>query len=183
MLDEYNALIRNDTWTLVTHPAGVNLVTGKWIFRHKLNEDGTLARYKARWVVRGCSQQYGVDYRETFSPVIKPATIRVVLSIAVNNSWPIHQLDVQNAFLQGKLSETVYIQQPSGFVDPSFPKHVCRLQKSLYGLKQGPRTWFTRFTDFLRSFGFHASKSDSSLFIFHKNGKNAYLLLYVDDII
>jgi hypothetical protein len=134
-------------------------------------------------VARGCSQQSRVDYGETFSPVIKPTTIRTVLSIATSSSWPIHQLDVKNAFLHGNLSETVYCAQPSGFVDPSKPNHVYKLNKSLYGLKQAPRTWFLRFKSFLLSIGFHASKADSSLFIFHTPTATAYILLYVDDII
>jgi histone deacetylase 1/2 len=135
MLDEFNALLLNETWSLVPCPAGANVVTGKWIFRHKMNADGSLSRYKARWVVRGFTQQAGVDYGETFSPVVKPATIRVVLAIATSQAWPINQLDVKNAFLHGNLQETVYSQQPSGFVDSRFPHHVCRLNKSLYGLK------------------------------------------------
>ena len=183
MLDEYTALIRNDTWCLVPCPAGVNVVTEKWIFRHKLNSDGTLARYKARWVVRGFTQQAGVDYGETFSPVVKPATIRVVLSIATSHKWPIHQLDVKNAFLHGELAETVYCAQPSGFIDASKPNHVCQLQKSLYGLKQAPRTWFLKFTSYLQTLGFVSSKSDTSLFILRTPTATAYLLLYVDDII
>jgi len=183
MLDEYKALMANNTWSLVPRVAGANVVTGKWLFRHKLNPDGSLTRYKARWVVHGCSQQAGVDYGETFSPVIKPATIRTVLSLAVSEDWPIHQVDVKNAFLHGTLTETILAQQPSGFVDPPYPKHVCRLNKSLYGLKQAPRTWFLRFTNFLFTMGFHASKSDPSLFIQNTAGRIAYLLLYVDDII
>ena len=183
MIEEYNALKNNNTWCLVPCPAGANVITGKWIFRHKHNSDGSLARYKARWVVRGFNQQFGIDYSDTFSPVIKPATVRVVLSIAVSSSWPIHQLDVKNAFLHGNLSETVYCTQPSGFVDSTNPNLVCKLNKSLYGLKQAPRTWFLRFTSFLTSLGFHASKADSSLFILHNKTDTAYLLLYVDDII
>jgi hypothetical protein len=183
MLDEFNALLRNDTWSLVPCPAGANVVTGKWIFRHKLNADGSLARYKARWVVRGFTQQARVDYGETFSPVVKPATIRVVLALATSQNWPINQLDVQNAFLHGNLHETVYSQQPSGFVDPQMPNHVCHLHKSLYGLKQAPRTWFTRFTSFLVTLGFAASKCDSSLFILRRGPAMAFLVLYVDDII
>jgi hypothetical protein len=158
-------------------------VTGKWIFRHKLHPDGSLARYKARWVLRGFTQKEGVDYGETFSPVVKPATIRTVLSLAVTSNWPIRQLDVKNAFLHGELVETVYCSQPSGFVDPTLPKHVCKLKKSLYGLKQAPRTWFLRFTRFLHTIGFVSSKGDSSLFILHRHNTTAYLLLYVDDII
>jgi hypothetical protein len=118
MLDEYKALLRNNTWSLVSCPAGVNLVTGKWIFRHKLNPDGSLARYKARWVVRGFTQQASVDYGETFNPVVKPAMMRVVLSLAVTQGWAINQLDVKNVFLHSDLEETVYCQQPSCLSPP-----------------------------------------------------------------
>jgi hypothetical protein len=142
MADEYQALVANGTWKLVPRPPGVNVVSGKWIFKHKYHSDGTLARHKARWVVRGFSQQYGIDYDETFSPVVKPATIRTVLSIAASRHWPIHQLDVKNTFLHGHLNDTVYCQRPPGFVDPSAPDSVCLLQNSLYGLKQAPRAWY-----------------------------------------
>jgi hypothetical protein len=138
MAEEYKALIGNGTWRLVPRPPGANVVTGKWIFKHKFHSDGTLARHKARWVVRVFSQRHGIDYDETFSPVVKSAMIRVVLSIASAHAWPIHQLDVKNAFLHGYLQETVYCQQPPGFVDPAAPDHVCLLQRSLYGLKQAP---------------------------------------------
>jgi transposase InsO family protein len=183
MMDEYQALVDNNTWQLVPRPPDANIVTGKWIFRHKFHADGSLARHKARWVVRGFSQREGVDYDETFSPVVKPATIRSVLSIAASRAWPIHQLDVKNAFLHGHLEETVYCQQPPGFVDPGAPDHVCRLQKSLYGLKQAPRAWYQRFATFIRQLGFVASTSDTSLFIFREGTSLAYLLLYVDDIV
>jgi len=158
-------------------------VTGKWIFRHKFHADGSLARHKARWVVRGFSQREGIDYDETFSPVVKQATIRTVLSIAVSRAWPIHQLDVKNAFLHGHLDETVYCQQPPGFVDPAAADHVCLLQKSLYGLKQAPRAWYQRFAAFLQQLGFVTSASDTSLFVLTEGTSLAYLLLYVDDII
>ena len=183
MEDEYKALIDNGTWRLVPRPPGANVVSGKWIFKHKYNSDGSLARHKARWVVRGFSQQYGIDYDETFSPVVKPATIRVVLSIAASRAWPIHQLDVKNAFLHGHLDETVYCQQPPGFVDPTAPDHVCFLQKSLYGLKQAPRAWYQHFATYIRGLGFAASATDTSLFVYKEGAATAYLLLYVDDII
>lgn len=173
MQDEYDALMTNGTWTLVPPPLGANIVSGKWIFRHKYNSDGSLARHKARWVVRGFTQQPGIDYDETFSPVVKPATIRVVLSLALSKSWPIHQLDVKNAFLHGNLNEEVYSQQPSGFIDARFPTHVCRLQKSLYGLKQAPHAWFQR--TYAHSIGFIESKSDASLFVLHHGTTTAYL--------
>jgi hypothetical protein len=183
MQSEFDALKANDTWSLVPQPPGVNIVTGKWVFRHKFLADGTLDRYKARWVLRGFTQRPGIDYDETFSPVVKPATIRVVLSLALSHSWPMHQLDVKNAFLHGHLTETVYCAQPSGFVDSAHPDHVCRLNRSLYGLKQAPRAWRTRFATFLTSIGFVESQSDASLFTYHRGSDVAYLLLYVDDIV
>jgi hypothetical protein len=183
MREEYLALLSNNTWQLVPRPPNANIVSGKWVFRKKFHSDGSLSRYKARWVCRGFSQQHGIDYDETFSPVVKPGTIRTILSIAVSSQWPIHQLDVKNAFLHGSLNETVYCQQPLGFEDSTLPTHVCLLQKSLYGLKQAPRAWFQRFSTFLQTIGFSPSRSDYSLFVYHSNNQVAYLLLYVDDIV
>jgi hypothetical protein len=183
MTDEYSALLANDTWDLVVPPANANIVSGKWIFRHKYKPDGSLDRYKARWVLRGFSQEHGIDFDETFSPVVKPATIRTILSIALSANWKIRQLDVKNAFLHGKLSEVVFCHQPTGFVDSARPGHVCRLNRALYGLKQAPRAWYHRFATFVTAFGFTCSKSDTSLFILHGIHGTAYLLLYVDDII
>ncbi|GKA55636.1 ribonuclease H-like domain-containing protein, partial [Tanacetum coccineum] len=183
MVDEYNALISNGTWALVPRPANVNIVRSMWLFKHKFNADGSLSRYKARLVANGRSQQQGIDFDETFSPVVKPATIRTVLSLAVTRDWPIHQLDVKNAFLHGQLSETVYMHQPPGFVDSAHPDYVCHLQRSLYGLKQAPRAWFQRFASFITRVGFQHSKTDTSLFVYHMGSDVAYLLLYVDDII
>jgi hypothetical protein len=124
-----------------------------------------------------------IDYDETFSPVVKRATIRLILQIAPSCSWPIRQLDVNNAFLHGNLEEVVYSQQPLGFVDPARPDHVCRLHKSLYGLKQAPRVWYQRFAAYITTMGFVASVYDMSLFVLHSGTDSAYLLLYVDDII
>nr|GEZ41027.1 ribonuclease H-like domain-containing protein [Tanacetum cinerariifolium] len=156
MDDEYNALVKNGTWILVPRPAGV---------------------------ANGSSQQLGIDYDETFSPVVKPATIRTVLSLAVSRKWPIHQLDVKNAFLNGDLSETVYMHLPSGFVDPRYPHHVCLLRKSLYGLKKAPRASFQQFAGYATRVGFYHSRCDSSLFILHEGSQVVYLLIHVDDII
>jgi len=114
-------------------------VSGKWVFKHKFKADGTLERYKTRWVLRGFTQRPGIDFDETFSPVVKAATVRTVVSLALSRSWPIHQLDVKNAFLHGNLSETVYCSQPTGFEDPAYPGYVCKLNRSLYGLKQAPK--------------------------------------------
>jgi histone deacetylase 1/2 len=120
---------------------------------------------------------------ETFSPVVKSVTIRVVLTLAVRQGWSIRQLDVNNAFLQGTLNDEVFMIQPPGFVNKNFPDHVCRLKKALYGLKQAPRAWYTELRVFLLSLGFVNSTADASLFIYHKQGVTVYLLVYVDDII
>ncbi|GJV33707.1 putative reverse transcriptase domain-containing protein [Tanacetum coccineum] len=164
-------------------PTCVNMVRSMWLFKHKFHADGTLTRCKARLVANSSSQQLGVDFDETFSMVVKPATIHTVLSLVVSCKWPIHQLDVKNAFLNGDLSETVYMHQPPGFVDARFPNHVCHLQRSLYGLKQAPRAWFQRFAGYATRAGFYHSRCDSSLFIYRQGSQVAYLLLYVDDII
>ncbi|GJZ39124.1 ribonuclease H-like domain-containing protein [Tanacetum coccineum] len=183
MLDEYNALITNITWVLVPRPTNVNVVHSMWLFKHKFHADGSLSRYKARLIANGCSQQQGINCDETFSPVVKPATIHTVLSLAVSRDWPIHQLDVKNAFLRGHLSKTVYMHQPTGFVDSHHPDYVCHLQQSLYGLKQAPHAWFQRFTSFVTRIGFQHRKTDTPIFIFYCGSDIAYLLLYVDDII
>ncbi|GJT36303.1 ribonuclease H-like domain-containing protein [Tanacetum coccineum] len=124
MYDEYNALVKNGTWILVPRPTDANLVRSMWLFKHKFHVYGTLSRYKARLVANGSSQQLGVDFDETFSPVVKPTTIRTVLSLVVSRQWPIHQLDVKNAFLNDDLSEKVYMHQPPGFVDSRYPNHI-----------------------------------------------------------
>jgi hypothetical protein len=131
----------------------------------------------------GVIQQHGVDSDKTFSLVIKPATIRVVLSLAASKDWAIHQLDVKNAFSYVTLSETVYAQQSAGFVSTTNLDYVYKHNKSLYGLKQAPRTWFFKFTSFLLKLGFRGSKSDTSLFVLHHGSSSVYLLLYLDDII
>jgi hypothetical protein len=138
MEEEYGALISNGTWELVPRPQGSNVITGKWVFTHKLRADGTLDRYEARWVLQGFTQRPGVDYDEPFSPVVKPATVHTVLTTAVSRACPIQQLNVKNAFLYDTLSETVFCCQPTGFANPTHPDLVCRLHKSLYGLKQAP---------------------------------------------
>ena len=135
MDDEFAALKRQGTWTLVLPSPSQNLVGCKWVFKLKHNSDDSICRYKARLVAKGFHQQYGVDFEETFSPVIKPPTVRIILSLAVQYNWSIRQLDVNNAFLHGFLREEVYMVQPLGYVDPKYPNHVCRLWKSLYGLK------------------------------------------------
>ncbi|GJT06345.1 ribonuclease H-like domain-containing protein [Tanacetum coccineum] len=145
MRDEYKAFIDNKTWVLVPRPPNVNIVRSMWLYKHKYNADGSLSRYKARLVANGHSQQQGIDCDETFSPVVKPATIRTVLSLAVSRQWPIYQLDVKMHFFHRHLTETVYMHQPPGFTDSAHSDYVCLLQKSLYGLKQAPELGFSDF--------------------------------------
>ncbi|CAN1339491.1 Retrovirus-related Pol polyprotein from transposon RE1, partial [Linum perenne] len=184
MQDEFNALLHNNTWTLVPHPSnGKRIVGNKWVYRVKRHPDGTIASYKARLVAKGYHKTKGIDYTETFSPVIKPASVRLILSIALSRDWPIRQLDVSNAFLHGDLQETVYMSQPPGFVNPVYPNHVCLSKKSLYGLKQAPRAWFACLRDAMYGFGFTGSKTDHSLFYYNTDGNTIFVLVYVDDII
>jgi hypothetical protein len=134
-------------------------------------------------VLRGFTQCPGIDFAETFSKVVKPTTVRTVLSLALSRQWPVHQLDVKNAFLHGTLMETVFAAHPSGFEDLAKPDFVCRLNKSLYGLKQAPHAWYSRFATHLVSLGFVEAKSETSLFVYRRGTDTAYLLLYVDDIV
>ena len=141
-------------------------------------------RYKARLVAKGFTQSYGIDYQETFAPVAKLNTVRVLLSLAANLDWSLHQLDVKNAFLNGDLEEEVYMDIPAGLETTSNFNKVCRLRKSLYGLKQSPRAWFERFTKVVKGYGFVQCQSDHTLFVKHfPEGKLAIIIVYVDDII
>ena len=139
MDEELAALATNHTWTLVPYRPNMNVVGCKWVYKAKLNPDGSLECLKARLVAKGFNQVDGVDFSETFSPVVRPASIRLTLTIAVVKGWEIRQLDVKNAFLHGHFSQPVYMQQPPGYVDPKLPTHVCQLSCALYGLKQAPR--------------------------------------------
>ncbi|GKA46102.1 retrotransposon protein, putative, ty1-copia subclass [Tanacetum coccineum] len=164
MKEEYDALMKNGTWSLVPRASTTNVVDGKWVYRRDKN--GAITRYKERFVAKGFRQQPGIDFHETFSPVVKLTTIRVVLSLAVTNDCPLRQLNIQNAFFHGNLKDQVYMKLPPGFIDPQRPNHVCLLHKSLYGLKQAPRAWFERLSKALFDLGFNGSKTDTSLFIY-----------------
>ena len=139
-------------WELVDLPRGKTIVRCKWVFTIKYKFDGSLERYKARLVAKGFTQTYGIDYLETFSPIAKLNSIKVLLSLAANFERPLQQLDVKNAFLNGDLEEEVYMDTPRGFHE-KFGTKVCKLKKSLYGLKQSPRVWCEKFTRFVKSQG------------------------------
>lgn len=180
---EIDNMEETETYSLVPPEEGQNPIGCGWVYKTKLNADGTVLKLRSRLVARGNQQEEGLDFLETFSPVVRTATIRIVLHVAVIKKWQIKQLDVQNAFLHGDLKETVYMVQPPGFEDKTRHDYVCKLKKAIYGLKQAPRAWFDKFSTFLLEFGFQCSFPDPSLFIYHQGTNVIYLLLYVDDMI
>ncbi|CAM8956126.1 unnamed protein product [Rhodiola kirilowii] len=184
MEKEILALEQNQTWELTTLPINKQAVDCKWVFKIKHNSDGTVERYKARLVAKGFTQIEGIDYHDTFAPVVKMTTVRCVLAVAAVRKWPLFQLDVNNAFLHGLLDEDVYMKLPSGFYPQARTQGlVCKLQRSIYGLKQASRQWFSRFSDALIAFGFVQSFNDYSLFTMTTNEHFLILLVYVDDVV
>lgn len=189
--DEIDALQANNTWTITDLPDHHTPIGCRFIFKTKLKADDSIEKYKARLVAQGFTQQFGLDYSETFSPVAKLTTVRIFLALAAQNKWHLTQLDVHNAFLNGDLEEDIYMKLPPGITikgeshknSGSSTMKVCKLQKSLYGLKQASRQWNTKLTKFLTNIGFIQSKHDYSLFT--KRTTNSYitLLVYVDDIL
>ncbi|KAK2366753.1 putative mitochondrial protein [Trifolium repens] len=182
MDQEILALEQNHTWKLTDLPHGKHPIGCKWIYKVKYKSDGSIERYKARLVAKGFTQQEGLDYFDTFSLVVKMTTVRLVLALAAAKGWHLHQLDVNNAFLHGDLHEEVYMTVPPGF-KTSHPNQVCKLLKSLYGLKQASRQWNFKLTSALLKLGYWQSKSDYSLFVKHLDSKITILLVYVDDIV
>ena len=183
MAEEFDALLRNGTWSLVPAPKDHNVVGCRWLFRIKRNPDGSISRFKARLVAKGYTQTPGYDFHETFAPVVRPQTVKVILTIALAKLWKMHQLDVNNAFLQGTIDETIFMVQPPGFKHPQHPDFVCKLHKAIYGLRQAPRAWHEALKSFITDYGFSTSLSDPSLFIYSKHNVTAYFLVYVDDLL
>jgi len=179
MDSEMHSLNENETWTLEDLPIGRKAIPCKWVYKIKQNPDGSVDRYKARLVIKGCSQRKGVDYGETFSPVVRASSIRAVLSVAASQNMVLAQFDVSTAFLYGSLEEEIYMHQPEGFSDGS--GRVCRLKRSLYGLKQAPRCWNKRFGNFLRQLGFEQNEADPCIFMRFKGNEKIIIALYVDD--
>jgi len=178
---EYNALIKNGTWILSDLPPGRKSISCKWTFKLKYKADGEVDKHKARLVARGFTQEQGFDYEETYSPTAKTTTFRVLMSVANHFGYHVEQMDVKSAFLNGHLNEEIYMDQPLGF-EKEQPK-VCKLIKSLYGLKQASRVWYERFNKFMEKIGFKRCESDQCLYVKIDHGIIRYILLYVDDLL
>jgi len=176
---EIDALSKNKTWELVDLPSGRKAVKSKWVF--KLKADG---RHRARLVAKGFTQIPGIDYDETFSPVARFESIRLLLALAALEDWEIHQLDVKSAFLNGVLDEEIYMEQPQGFIITGKENQVCRLKKAIYGLKQASRAWNQQFHGVLTGLGFTRTYADAGVYVYHKRGEDGplFVILYVDDI-
>jgi hypothetical protein len=174
MTKEYQFIIKNDVWEIVPKPNSKDVVSSKWLFKIKHVADGSIEKYKARFVAR--------DYEEAFAPVARYTSIRTIIVLAAKMKWKLHQMDVKTAFLKGVIEEEVYIEQPQGFEVEDRKSHVCKLKKALYGLKQAPRAWYGRIDSFLTSLGFTKSKVDYNLYFKVMNDEPVILLLYVDDL-
>jgi transposase InsO family protein len=183
MQEEYASLMANGTWELAPLPKDRKSVGCKWVFRTKMDAQGNVVRYKARLVARGFSQVEGVDFHDTFAPVAKFTTIRCMLAIGAAMDLEIHQMDVKTAFLNGELEEDIYMDQPLGFVEEGTQHLVCKLKKSLYGLKQSPRAWYQRIDTFFTKEGFSRSHADHSLYVKQSSEFLLIVIIYVDDLI
>lgn len=179
---EFESLMDNETWELVNLPKGREAIGCKWVFKLKYTSDGEVERFKGRLVAKGYSQKHGLDYDETFSPVVRSPSIRALLAYAVQNKMVIHQMDAITAFLNGELEEEIYMRQPEGYVVPGKEHMVCKLKKSLYGLKQAPRCWNKALHDHMEQIGFKRSTSDPCVYIQAKSSV-AIVAVYVDDLI
>ncbi|XP_074299668.1 uncharacterized protein LOC141630800 [Silene latifolia] len=182
MRHELDALEKNNTWTLEDLPPNKKAIGSKWVYKIKYNAYGSIERYKARLVIMGNRQIEGVDYNETFAPTVKLVTVRTLLAIAAAKQWVLHQMDVHNAFLHGDLDEEVYMKPPPGFPHSAKGK-VCRLRKSLYGLRQAPRCWYAKLASALLKYGFSQCPYDHSLFSISRSDTEVHVLVYVDDLV
>lgn len=183
MREEYEALMENNTWTLCDLPSGRKPIKCKWVFRTKRDVIGHVERFKARLVVKGCSQRKGVDYDETFAPVVRHGSLRYLFSLAARFDLDIYQMDAVSAFLQGSLDEVVFMEQAPYFQDKDSPEMVCRLNKALYGLKQSSRIWNTELDKALKEFGLKRSQHDPCVYFVAIDGTLLILAAYVDDLL
>jgi hypothetical protein len=181
--EEIDSIHAAGTWTLTRLPPGRKAIGCKFVFKRKLRADGTIDRYKARLVAKGYSQKEGVDYDETFAPVAKFGAIRTLLSLSAHYDFEVHQMDVRTAFLNGDLDVDIYMRQPDGFVAPGQEELVCKLNKSLYGLKQAGRAWYHKIHHTLPELGFTALHADTCVYILRQSSVLIIIALYVDDLL
>lgn len=182
MSQELKALEDNETWEITRLPEGKKAVGCKWVYKVKYKASGEVEKYKARLVAKGYTQVEGEDFQETFAPVAKMTTVRCLLAVAVARNWELHQMDVSNAFLHSDLNEEVYMQVPQGY-DLAEKGLVCRLKKSLYGLRQASRNWYSKLSQALIDYGFRECEADLSLFIYSHGAAFLAVLVYVDDLV
>jgi len=181
--EEYQSLMDNKTWELTSLPHGRKAVSCKWVFRVKRTATGEVDRYKARLVARGFTQEHGIDYDETFAPVARLASIRVLLAVAAAEDMEVQQMDVKTAYLNGELDEEVYMEQPEGFAVRGSERKVCRLRKALYGLKQAGRAWYQNLDGTLTAAGLVRCEQDQSMYVRQENGEKLLVAVYVDDLV
>lgn len=178
---ELDALQKNNTWTFVEPPTNTKLISSKWIFRIKRDPTGVVIKYKAHLVAKGYLQRYGLDFKDIFAPVAKVVTVRILLTLAAQKGWYVHKLDINNAFLHGSIDEGIYLLPPQGSDAPK--GHICKLNKSMYGLKQASRQWYKELSTSLIQFGFEQSSYDHCLFMIKTDTLFVALIIYVDDIL
>ncbi|KAK4395665.1 Retrovirus-related Pol polyprotein from transposon RE2 [Sesamum angolense] len=183
MEEEIKMVEKNNTWELADRPKDKEVIGVKWIYKMKLNADGSIQKHKARLVAKGYSQLPGIDYTETFAPVARLDTIRALIAIAANKKWEIYQMDVKSAFLNGYIDEEIYVEQPQRFIAKGSEDKVLRLKKELYGLKQAPRAWYSRIDKYFMDRGFRRSLSVPTLYIKSQGNDTLIVSLYVDDLI
>jgi hypothetical protein len=178
---ELSAMERLGVWEIVDIPAGFELLNTVWIFRKKFDQNGCLSKFKARLCAAGNFQVEGINYAETYAPTGRPTSLRALLSMGVVNGLDIHQMDVKNAFLNGKLDESIYLRAPAGL---SVPKGKClHLLKSIYGLKQAPRVWHHELSTFFSSISFSSSPADPCLFVLDNPDWQCWVHVYVDNMV
>lgn len=180
---EHQALMENRTWELVNRPKDRKVIKCKWIFKTKRDLTGNVDRYKARLVIKGYQQRKGVDYSETYSPVVRHSSLRYLLALAAQRDMCVVQMDAVSAYLQGTLHEEIFMEQPAEYVDPENPGKCCRLLKALYGLKQGGRVWNQELDMALREFGLKKSDYDPCVYFNNKDGRMLIIAVYVDDLL
>ncbi|GJW84324.1 retrovirus-related pol polyprotein from transposon TNT 1-94 [Tanacetum coccineum] len=183
MQEELNQFVANDIWELVPQPRNMTIIGTKWVFRNKLDENGVVSRNKARLVAQGYNQQEGIDYDETYAPVARLESIRILLAYACALDFKLFQMDVKSAFLNGFINEEVYVAQPPGFINFEKPDHVYKLKKALYGLKQAPKAWYDKLKAFLIKHEYKMGMVDNTLFTKKKSSNLIIVQIYVDDII